>query len=369
MNQFLEVAKRPFHTIPILASTQTGITIVTILFGLVISQLALDFASQIADVVNGIPFETDSSLGTQVSDVPIGWRAALADRNLAFLHLFVAATLTITSAIGYFTSRNLPRLRIQFFNKAFAQFSLDVSMVFTYYLVIEFTESNPHDKSAIPETLLVFVAFCLYIIWDYFSLLTSRNALDQLALRQMPREHVSMGPRRLDTIYFTIFIAIIASIAILLSIYDQTNDGIIIGLDIVLIVLLVLYRVRKSFSYPDRLIRGLAQETTEDRVPYGCPLDRDDVQKTLPEVVYRNLSFIQCVSKSMQMPQSNLTNSATHVVDSQTELSVRIIIDALTSEGIFLPVLLTPDETGLTHNILVLELTDFGKAVASIKLS
>ena len=366
MSSIIQMFKLPFRATPEQATSQTGITIVTILFGLVISQLALDFSSQIAGIVNGIPYVLENNLDADNSFITLDWKAALRERDLPLLHLLVAASLTVTSAIGYYTSRNLPRLKIRFFNKSFCQFILDVLMVFTYYLVIEFTEATQVDKSAAPETFLVFLAFVLYAIWDFVSLMTSRNPLDQLALRQMPRQKVPVGPRRVTTFVFAFLTAVLA---LLVNLFDWNSDTAIIFIDVGLIALLVLYRITKLFSYPTWLFRGKIKTSYPTQKPYEGVLEEASVKQILPEIVYRNLNYIQMVAGETEQGRIEADDESILLVDDQTEEPRRMLISYLIDAGIFLPVIQTNDDSVNGRTALRIVLTDYGKAVASVKVS
>jgi hypothetical protein len=80
------------------------------------------------------------------------------------MHLGVALTVTLASWVGYHGSANRPRFRLRFFNLELAKFGLDIAMVIVYFLMASYAVRTP--ISVRPETLLVTVAFGLYLLWD-----------------------------------------------------------------------------------------------------------------------------------------------------------------------------------------------------------
>ncbi len=279
---------RAFNVVPQRAVEQTGVTIVGILFGLVIGRLAQDGAAQIVAIWRGVPF-VETAPGAP-APAPISKGAAFAQRDVALLHVLVGLTLTVTSAIGYYTSRNLPRLRIRFFNKAFFQFVLDVSMVFTYFLVLEFVEATKTDQSARPEAVLVFVSFVLYVGWDRISLWTRRNALDSLALGRRPDTEAAFGRRREVTVWCTL-IALALMLAALTGVGDRSDTSVAV-FDWLLIALLVLYRIAKSMVDDKIEVRGAARRASDPIEEYAGRIHRTDLQQVLPAAVEANLGLI-----------------------------------------------------------------------------
>lgn len=79
-------------------------------------------------------------------------------------HLTVALVLTITSWIGYHNSANRARFKLRFLNVELFKFTLDIVMVVIYFLVASYALHTPIGPR--PETLLVFIAFALYLLWD-----------------------------------------------------------------------------------------------------------------------------------------------------------------------------------------------------------
>ena len=169
-------------------------------------------------------------------------------RNISLLHLTVATTLTVTSAIGYYTSVNLPKLRVRFFNKPFLQFLLDVMMVFVYFLLIQVTETSSATADARPEVYLICLSFILYALWD---LVSYRLTIDEHAQKALRGQDYRLTPKRRDygrrrwvTVGFTVLTLILA-----VWIYRGGGDlssRTVAMVDAVLIGILLLYRILKS---------------------------------------------------------------------------------------------------------------------------
>ncbi len=80
------------------------------------------------------------------------------------LNLVIAIFVILTSFIGYHNSVNRPRFRIRFINIQLVKFLLDILMVVLYFLIAAFAAKDPAVVR--PETVLIAVAFLLYVLWD-----------------------------------------------------------------------------------------------------------------------------------------------------------------------------------------------------------
>jgi hypothetical protein len=103
----------------------------------------------------------------QVLDPVRLWAMSPGDHPLpaaTVLHLAVALAITLASWLGYHASANRPRFRLLFFNVELAKFALDISMVVVYFLMAAYAVRTPNSLR--PETLLVSIAFALYLLWD-----------------------------------------------------------------------------------------------------------------------------------------------------------------------------------------------------------
>ncbi len=244
---------RCFCVQPERAKTQTGVAVTGFLFALVIGQLAIEVADQLLPIFRELPtssvsdsrYESDILSRARVTEV-------LGSRYVTLTHLFVATALTVTSAIGYYTSVNLPKLRVRFFNKPFIQFLLDVAMVFVYFLLIRVAEASLSEADARPEVYLVCLSFMLYTLWDIVSYRLSSDDNAQKALRgeyfRRRQGRRAYGQRRWVTVGFTI-VAII--MAVWIREYGTRLSPVNVALiDIVLIVILMFYRAIKSVVDP-----------------------------------------------------------------------------------------------------------------------
>lgn len=266
-HQLLIWYSRCFNVQPEKATIQTGVAVTGFLFALVIGELAIKVADQLLPIfrepspsLSDTLYKSDVMSGARVIDV-------LHDRYVTLLHLAVAATLTVTSAIGYYTSVNLPKLRVRFFNKPFIQFLLDVTMVFVYFLLIEVAEESLSDADARPEVYLVLLSFILYILWDVvsFKLSLDDNAQkvlrgDQYNKRQDRRRNY--GPRRWVTVGFAVAAGIMAVVIAMCG--SRLSPGEVVVVDLVLIVILLLYRMVKSIV--DCKIRTTSNSTKPEAI-------------------------------------------------------------------------------------------------------
>lgn len=241
---------RCFNVQPEKAKTQTGVAVTGFLFALVIGELAIEVANQLLPVFQE-PSSSSGSATLYESEILSVARFAevLRSRYVTLMHLLVAITLTVTSAIGYYTSVNLPKLRVRFFNKPFIQFALDVMMVFVYFLLIKVAETSLSDADARPEVYLVFLSFILYTLWDMVSFKLSRDYNAQKALREdqdfiRQDSRRNYGSRRWVTVGFAIATGILAVIVRIDG--GSLSPSSVVFIDWSLIATLLLYRAAKS---------------------------------------------------------------------------------------------------------------------------
>lgn len=113
----------------------------------------------------------------QVLDPVRLWALSQSDHPLpaaSVLHLAVALVITLASWVGYHGSSNRPQFRIVFFNLELAKFALDIGMVVVYFLMAAYAVRTP--VSVRPETLLVSIAFGLYLLWDFAGVVEKRGS-------------------------------------------------------------------------------------------------------------------------------------------------------------------------------------------------
>jgi hypothetical protein len=102
----------------------------------------------------------------------VGWNGLHQLTRTELANLGVATVITLASWIGYHNSYNRPKFKIRFFNLPLAQFSLDIMMVFVYWLLASVATSDPLSRHPAAVTAgLVFVTFVLYVLWDLVGIL------------------------------------------------------------------------------------------------------------------------------------------------------------------------------------------------------
>jgi hypothetical protein len=242
-----EPLRRLFRTVPELdrANKRSGATFVNILFGLVVTQAAIDLAEEL------VKFWDDGG-------------EAIVETRLA--HLSVAIVLTVLSWIGYHQSQQYPPFLIKFINIPFLQFVLDIAMVVTYYVVVAVAENSTTAEvlnddagtvlthGAAPEAFLIFVVFGLYAMWDIAGYRLFRDP--EYATRlETPRDPASetFGPRRRVTILY--FFAT-GFLALAVWLWDPRSAGGVVLADTIIIVVLFLYRLTKQAVDPKMKTRS-----------------------------------------------------------------------------------------------------------------
>jgi cytochrome bd-type quinol oxidase subunit 2 len=216
-----------------------GVAFVSILFGVVVGLI----------------------VGELAQEVQAGFDPAKQVREPRLLHLAVGTVLATLSFIGYYSSKNRPTHRIKFFNLPLAAFVLDVLMVFAYYLVFSFTESQAGAdvatrSDARSEAYIIALAFLLYSLWDLVSWRIKSDQPYQDAVK--PKDavqgqiHTDFGARRWTTLAFLVIFGVFA---VIIALVDSSSDGTVVAFDVALIALLVAYRVAKSSFDPGVKIR------------------------------------------------------------------------------------------------------------------
>ena len=164
-------------------------------------------------------------------------------------HLAVAFVLTVTSWIGYHNSWNRPRYFIRFANLPLWQFLIDVLLVVAYWFCAVSAEGTGTDLgqhvSARPEAILVAISFVLYCLWDWVGYAIRKSDLypNSPPGRDVPR-------RRYVTIVCT---AVAVAFAGLVWLVDPNSTCTVVGTDILLIALILVFRFAKEsrFVTPD----------------------------------------------------------------------------------------------------------------------
>ena len=325
MSRLRKSFSRAFRTVPEVAKEQTGVAITSLLFALVISQLAINLAEQLAPVIVDVARQGRSADGQELGDFvgdPLSWsraRDVWSSQSVAIVHLLVAMTLTVTSAIGYYTSRNLPRLGVRFFNRAFFQFMLDTFMVFVYFLAIRVAEPHNSFADARPETTLVSVSFVLYVVWDLLSYWASLNPLDQVAMQRRHRESIDYGWRRHVTIWCTGVAIVLTLVAYWTA--SSSSTALVLSIDIALIALLIAYRLLKTLGDRNIDVRGEPSDKlpTRHRSKPVRVVSRIELEQVLPREVFTRLDVAVAISK---MPNQTLVlgpNSSVRDLERQIE--------------------------------------------------
>lgn len=275
---------------------RTGVAVVAILFGLVLSKLAEGVARTLQKLFaagpgNLVACQTQPGVTSQ----PGTW----------LWHYAVAVTLVMTSFVGYFGSKNGPQLKIKFFNLPLAQIALDCTMVGSYFLLTVYVEGCDRDPSATPEAFLVAWSFLLYVVWDFFGKRIARDPYSQIALGQLPHDG-GAARRRVTQLFFVatalIFIATKTGHDSWLSLGRFADDDRqVAAVDAFLIVLLLLYRVAKSVWDPGIAYREqppAAEASAEEAatVPYG------DWTRMVPPVVADNIEALAALGWSAPAP-------------------------------------------------------------------
>lgn len=156
----------------------------------------------------------------------------------AIAQLVLAATVTLTSYIGYRNSLNRPRFLIRpFVNVPFWQFVVDVALVYVYVQLATSAEVSGKSPSAMPELRALFVISILYVVWDGLAALiriSPRYEDRPLARANWYRALVSIG--------------FVAGVAIL-SVWPaetQLDADAVLAVDAAATALVVAYRIAKE---------------------------------------------------------------------------------------------------------------------------
>lgn len=286
--------KRLFRTLPSKAESQTGVVLVTVLFAIAIGRLAAKISEHVVAIVRTKCFQSELDILDKVAkNVPLrcddlSWYGALGERFAAVLHLTVAAALIVTSAVGYYNSRQLPKLNVTFFNLPLVQALLDIAMVVTYYILVDLVEPRAEAYDARPEAILVSIAFWLYVFWDLANYRVSKDEYSQVALRKVPQRCVEYGYRRGVTLTFCGIISAATFVYyILVNVNALSGKTPTVLMDLFLLFSLILYRIFKPLR--DRSTHFRGETKCEKPVENDPPLPYtnitpEDLRRLLPEI-------------------------------------------------------------------------------------
>lgn len=286
---------RAFYELPDKAeSNQTGVAFVGLMFGIAVSAGATGVSEPLIDIFK--------PMGEQEN----GQSAVLFENRIAtIMHYMVAFALSVSSFIGYYTSNNVPQLKIRFFNFPFAQFCLDISMVISYFVLFLFAEGPQDQPDARPEASLVAISFVLYVTWDMLSWRLKCDPLSQLALGARPYENSgffeSLENRRIVTIGFATFMALFA--VYVEKFRTPTSTVGVVVVDLILILFIMLFRLAKSFGDDDIKYRDQSLDpvaTTALKPLYASKyksLAKTDWSRVVPSSVSRDFNLLEAVAK------------------------------------------------------------------------
>lgn len=207
-------------TTPISDEDRVGITFVDVLFALVVAEI--------------------------MSPLRRYWTLP----GTAFSHLAVAMVLTLGSWIGYHLSANRPQYAPKFFNLPLLQILLDVAMVIVYWMTattaplpehVAYIDVPAPVASALPESILVSAALLLYVFWDR----VGRAIQTRPHYPSIVQKSYDPGRRKITFIFWLLSLAVVG-FAWYVDRRWRNHWGWVVGIDIILIVLLVLYRAAKE---------------------------------------------------------------------------------------------------------------------------
>lgn len=185
------------------------------------------------DILFGLVLAEVLRRGNELSDIT---GAGLA-------HLGLAAVVVITSWIGYHNSQKRSDYRMQFLNLPLLKFTLDMSMVFFYWLLAVNPEGLPElagrpsfAPSADLDVTLIFVIFILYVAWDLASWGMTKEA-----------ERYPKATHDWNRTWVSIVAAIaVGVLALGECIASPDTTKAVVLLDVVLILILIAYRFAKD---------------------------------------------------------------------------------------------------------------------------
>ncbi|WP_199043385.1 hypothetical protein [Glycomyces salinus] len=156
-------------------------------------------------------------------------------------HLILAAVLVITSWIGYHNSTGRSTYRIEFFNLPLAQFSIEMTHVYLFWLVATTAETAASRRaSAIPETVLLVVVFALFMVWDQVALAMRRS--ERYTTSSMREDHPER--RRVTNLVFLF----IFGLSVVVLIVDPRSPAAVIAIDAVLGLCLIAHRAVQNLA-------------------------------------------------------------------------------------------------------------------------
>jgi hypothetical protein len=222
---------------PKIEPSSTGVSFVSILFALVVGAIMLSLQNWVK------------------------WPGSHSLPAAKVMHLVVALIITLTSWIGYHISQNRSRFEIRFVNIELVKFILDILMVGSYFILAAYSVRDPVTSRA--ETLLVAVAFALYVLWDLTSWYQRRNRSKNPYKREWDR--AVLDTKRIDVYVpwtpvnkwrtLPSFVGLVLTTAICwiewgmgstMGSYPQFSSRTSVLIDICLIVIILGYRIWKD---------------------------------------------------------------------------------------------------------------------------
>lgn len=256
-------------------ANRTGVAFVSVLFSLVVAKIADGAVEPVRAIFDD--------------------QGSFEEPGVSIAHHFVGLVLTVTSFVGYFTSKNGPQLRIKFFNLPLLQIFLDSAMVIVYFFVPVYAEGPGDDATARPEALLVSIAFGLYVAWDVLGWRLRRDPLSQLALGRLPQSEY--GYRRWITLG-----AIALSwptTAWLFLARPVLSPALVIAWDLGLVVLLLGFRIAKTMGDNEVRCRSEApaHPMTKREVSLA-PAHLSDWKRVVPSAVRNDIDLLAKIAST-----------------------------------------------------------------------
>jgi hypothetical protein len=191
-----------------LDQSQTSLTFTDVIFGLVFTQI----------------FVRASSLGGLPPAVNV--------------HLALSLVVAAGSYIGYRGSLKRGTYKLAFFNLPLLRFTLDLFMIFLYYVLAvtpHVTKNKPILVHARMDSLVIFLIFAAYLVWDLVSKVMSDHNYTQITYK---------GIRTAVTLAGLVAAGVIVVVAWMAG--SPLNQHLAIGVDVALLVVMILYRYVKD---------------------------------------------------------------------------------------------------------------------------
>ncbi len=162
-------------------------------------------------------------------------------------HLALAATITITSWIGYHNSANRSTYKIHFFNLPLVLFLIEMTHVYLYWLLATTAENAENSQSsAVPESLLTAGAFALYCVWDQIALMIRRSP----KYGNLPRS--SEQPNRMKVTGASLFIVLVMAAGVLIG--NPTNTIFVVLVDTAFCLIAIFHRSAQHLVSRERTV-------------------------------------------------------------------------------------------------------------------